>query len=58
MADDKSGKPIAWACRTCNKIDWSDSDAQLAEPEHVSYRGVDIGTCNGKMIPLYGESEK
>jgi len=47
-------KPIAWACRTCNKIDWYDSEEQLAIPEHVSYRGFDIGLCKGKMIPLYG----
>ena len=48
-------KPIAWACRTCNKVDWADAKEQLAKPEHVSYRGVDLGTCTGKMIPLYAE---
>ena len=48
-------KPIAWACRTCNKIDWADSKEQLAKPEHVSHRGFDIGTCKGTMIPLYEE---
>lgn len=46
-------KPIAWACRTCNKVDWADSKEQLAEPEHISYMGTDIGSCKGKMIPLY-----
>lgn len=46
-------KPIAWACRICNKIDWADTDEQLAKPEHCSHRGVDVGTCNGKMIPLF-----
>jgi hypothetical protein len=46
-------EPIAWACRTCNKIDWVDSKEQLAQPEHVSYRGVDIGNCVGKMVKLY-----
>lgn len=46
-------QPIAWACRTCNKVDWADSKEQLAKPEHVSHRGFDIGTCKGKMIPLY-----
>jgi hypothetical protein len=45
--------PTAWACKRCNKIDWSDVNEQLAKPEHVSYRGVDIGTCSGKMVPLY-----
>lgn len=47
-------EPIAWACRTCNKIDWADAKEQLAKPEHISHRGVDIGSCKGKMIPLYG----
>lgn len=51
-------RPTAWACRTCGKIDWADTNEQLAAPEHVSYRGVDIGTCaanGGKMVPLYSE---
>jgi hypothetical protein len=46
-------RPIAWGCRTCNKIDWADTIEQLASPEHVSHRGVDIGSCRGKMIPLF-----
>ncbi|KKL80783.1 hypothetical protein LCGC14_2001330 [marine sediment metagenome] len=45
-------KPIAWICKTCNKVDWADVKEQLAKPEHVSHRGVDIGTCKGKMIPV------
>lgn len=45
--------PTVWACRLCGKADWSDTDEQLAKPEHVSYRGVNIGTCKGKMVPLY-----
>lgn len=45
-------EPIAWACKTCNKVDWADSDEQLAKPEHRAHRGVDIGECKGKMIPL------
>lgn len=45
--------PIAWGCKTCNKIDWVDTKEQLAKPEHLSYRGVDIGTCKGKFIPLF-----
>ncbi len=48
-----SKKPIAWGCKTCNKIDWADTKEQLAKPEHVSHRGVDIGTCKGKFIPLF-----
>lgn len=47
--------PYAWVCRTCGKIDFVDVKEQTAQPEHVSYRGVDIGTCKGKMIPLYTE---
>lgn len=50
-------KKIAWGCKTCKKFDWVESDEQLAKPEHVSMRGVDIGDCNGKMIPLYEEVE-
>lgn len=46
-------RPYAWVCRKCNKFDFADVEEQLAKPEHVSYRGVDLGTCKGKMIPLY-----
>jgi len=46
-------RPTAWACRTCNKVDWEIEEECMARPEHVSYRGVDIGTCEGKFIPLY-----
>jgi len=49
-----SRNPIAWGCKTCNKIDWADSKEQLAKPEHVSYRGIDLGSCDGEFIPLYG----
>ena len=45
-------KPVAWACRTCGKVDWADE--QLARPEHISHRGVDIGSCDGEMVKLYG----
>ena len=44
---------VAWACRTCNKIDWVDSKEQIAKPEHIAHRGVDIGTCDGEFIELY-----
>lgn len=46
-------KPVAWGCRTCFKFDWADCAEPLADPEHVPYRGVDIGKCPGKMVPLY-----
>ncbi len=49
----KKQKPVAWGCKTCNKFDWAGIKKQLAAPEHISYRGVDIGSCNGEMIPLY-----
>jgi hypothetical protein len=29
----------------------------MATPEHRPYRGVDIGTCDGVMIPLYSEED-
>ena len=45
-------RPIAWACRACNKISWADVDGNDASLEHVSYRGMDIGTCKGKMVKL------
>ena len=38
---------------TCNKFDFSDTEEQLAQSEHISHRGFDIGTCTGKMLPLY-----
>jgi hypothetical protein len=46
---------VAWACKTCNKIDWVDSKEQLAKPEHISHRGIDIGTCDGEMMKLYAQ---
>ena len=50
--------PIAWGCKTCNKIDWADSVdpfkfSKHVFPEHVRHRGFDIGKCKGKMIPLF-----
>ena len=50
-------RPTAWACRKCGKFDWADTDEQLAQPEHVSYRGIDLGTCGGQMVPLYSEED-
>jgi len=46
-------KPIAWYCPVCKKFDLVDAKEQMAKPEHVSHRGVDIGSCKGTMIPLY-----
>lgn len=53
LFDIRYRKIVAWACKTCNKVDWADSKEQLAKPEHVPYRGIDLGTCKGKFIPLY-----
>ena len=39
-----------WECEVCGKSDRSDVKEALAKPEHVPYRGVDIGICKGKMI--------
>ena len=47
--------PTGWACKKCGKFDWYDSPINFASPEHIPHRGVDIGTCDGKMIPLYDE---
>ena len=54
--DIDSVRPTAWACRACNKVDWADTEEQLAAPEHRSHRGFDIGDCRGKMVPLYEKS--
>jgi hypothetical protein len=51
-------KHVAWGCKTCNKIDWVDSKEALAKPEHIPHRGVDIGSCKGKMIKLYEKVEE
>ena len=51
-------EPIAWGCKTCLKFDWKHIKKQLAKPEHIAYRGCDIGGCNGKMIPLYDLTER
>jgi hypothetical protein len=36
-------KPVSWTCPVCGKTDYADSKENLAAPEHVPYRGVDIG---------------
>ena len=45
-------KKVAWYCPVCHKFDLADIKEQLAKPEHISYRGIDLGNCKGKMIPL------
>jgi len=46
-------KPKAWYCPKCKKFDLADVKEPLASPNHVPHRGVDIGNCDGVMIPLY-----
>lgn len=48
-------RPSAWLCPICLKVDFPDIKESLAFPEHVSYRGCDIGNCKGTMIPMYTE---
>jgi hypothetical protein len=48
---------VAWGCRKCNKIDWVDNPEQMAKPEHVSHRGIDIGSCGGEFIKLFVSEE-
>ena len=38
-----------WKCNTCGKSTTDETPNDDAAPEHVSYRGHDIGTCPGKM---------
>jgi len=51
-----SGELIVWACPVCKKVDFKSEIEQSARPEHISYRGIDIGSCTGNMIPLYSLS--
>ena len=46
-------QPTAWYCPVCKKFDLADVEKPLATPEHIPYRGIDIGECKGKIIPLY-----
>lgn len=46
-------RPDGWVCRICLKVDFADTEEQLAKPEHVAYRGVDLGKCKGKFLPFY-----
>ena len=38
-----------WKCKTCGKEDDDSTDEMKAAPEHRAHRGIDIGTCEGKM---------
>jgi hypothetical protein len=46
-------RPYAWYCPVCKKFDIAHEKEQMAKPEHIAHRGVDIGSCNGRMIRLY-----
>ena len=51
-----NGKPVfAWVCRTCGKVDFADEEERRAAPFHVPHRGYDIGSCPGRMIPVFKE---
>lgn len=39
----------AWYCSTCHKATTNLTPNDDAKPEHISYRGVDLGCCPGKM---------
>ncbi len=41
-----------WVCPVCGLIDHSDTEKALAFPNHVPYRGSDIGHCVGQMRVL------
>ena len=49
--------PTYWYCPTCGKWDSPRVSEPMATPEHQPYRGVDVGTCEGIMIPLYSEED-
>lgn len=51
-------RPTAWACRTCQTLIWDDGDHSVGFPKHVSHRGFEIGTCEGRLIPLYKKEAK
>ncbi len=51
-------KHVAWYCPICKKFDFVDSEEVLCKPEHIPYRGVDIGSCKGRMIKLYVKVEE
>lgn len=38
-----------WKCDVCGKEDNNSNNGMNASPEHVSYMGVDIGSCKGEM---------
>jgi len=46
-------QPYMWYCPVCNKFDLSSAVELMAIPEHIPYRGVDIGKCKSDMIKLY-----
>ncbi len=48
-------QPTMWFCPVCGKYDTPESKEPMVTPEHRSYRGIDIGDCEGDMIPLYSE---
>ncbi len=51
--EEMNKRPYMWYCPVCKKYDLAGVKENLASPEHIPYRGVDIGSCKEEMIPLY-----
>lgn len=50
-------RPVSWKCPVCGKSDYADTDENTAAPEHIPYRGVDVGSCDGVMVAIYAEKQ-
>jgi len=44
---------VGWFCKKCQKFDSVFTKEQTAKPEHVSHRGIDIGSCKGVMEKVF-----
>jgi len=49
--------PTAWVCKLCHQVDFPEVGEPMASPEHIPHRGVDIGSCPGKMVPVYSRED-
>jgi hypothetical protein len=41
-----------WACPVCKKWDTSIHKEPMAKPEHIPYRGIDLGECPGTFVKI------
>lgn len=55
--EEKFKKKFGWICPVCKKFDLASTEERMGAPEHVPYRGIDIGKCKGNMIDAYSKSE-